>query len=418
MRMSRPGSPTRVLGGLLLGVAAATSGCSRDAPARELGSPVEIDGPATMRSGEPNLAVGADGRVLLTWIEPLEEGGHRLRFSTLRDGAWEEPRTVATGDDWFVNWADFPAMTELPDGRLAAHYLQRHPEALRGYHYDVRIVQSADGGSNWSEPITPHRAGVPAEYGFVSLFPEPNGELGVIWLDGRGFDEAYGATGEMTLRATTVGADGALGPEILLDDRICECCQTSVAFAGSGPVVVYRDRSGEEVRDISIARRLGGSWTAPQPVHRDGWVIPACPVNGPSVSAQGDALAVAWFTAASDTTRVLVAFSSDGGANFSVPVRVDEGDPLGRAAVAMLPDGSALVAWLERTGEAEAAVRYRRVGPSGEASTPGTVGVTTATRASGFPRLIASGATVVFAWTANEPERRVRTALLRLEESR
>ena len=38
-------------------------------------------------------------------------------------------------------------------------------------------------------------------------------------------------------------------------------------------MIAYRDRSADEVRDISIVRRVGGRWTKPAPVHDDGWKI-------------------------------------------------------------------------------------------------------------------------------------------------
>src|SRR3712207_8194276 len=52
------------------------------------------------------------------------------------------------------------------------------------YAYDVRIAQSADGGATWSPGVVPHRDGVPAEHGFVSLWPAGGDSLGAVWLDG------------------------------------------------------------------------------------------------------------------------------------------------------------------------------------------------------------------------------------------
>jgi hypothetical protein len=381
-------------------------------------APRELPSPAPPGSGQPNLSPARDGSILLSWIEPDAAGGHRLSFSRLVDGEWGNPRVVATGEDWFVNWADFPSVVELPDRTLAAHYLQRRAGAERGYHYDVRVVLSTDGGGSWSVPVTPHGAGVPAEYGFVSLFAHPAGDLGVVWLDGRMYDPSFGATEEMALRARTITRAGELGAELVVDERVCDCCQTSVALTSRGPLVAYRGRSPGEIRDVAVSRFSGTGWTQPVVVHHDGWKLAACPVNGPSAAAEGDHAAVAWFTAAEDIPRVLVAFSADAGASFSPPVRVDEGDPLGRASVALLPDGTALVVWMERVGSEDAAVRYRLVSPDGVVSPPRTVGMTTAARASGFPHVVATDRHAVFAWTETAPVPIVRTAVLRLETGR
>lgn len=395
----------------LLGGCLALAACDA-APAAEapVGTVTALESPAGPGSAEPNLSAGPDGRVYMSWLEPAADSAHELRFAVLEGDRWSEPRTIARGSDWFVNWADFPSILPLPDGRLAAHFLQRNRGAEKGYHYDVRIVQSADGGESWSEPVTPHRDGVPAEHGFVSLFAARGDSLGAVWLDGRKSHPDHGGTQEMTLRYTTVAADGSLGEEQVLDERICDCCQTALAHAASGPVVVYRDRTPDEIRDIYVTRLVDGKWTEGKPVHDDGWNIAACPVNGPSVTAEGERVAVAWFTAARDTARVRVAFSDDAGASFGAPVRVDAGNPTGRVDVEMLPGGGALVSWIERTEGSGAEVRARYVAPGGAMGEPMLLASSSAERASGFPRMVRSGERVVFAWTEPGEPSRIRTA--------
>ena len=107
--------------------------------------------------------------------------------------------------------------------------------------------------------------------------------------------------------------------------------------------MVYRDRSDDEIRDIAIARFDGTRWSYPKIVSDDHWEIYACPIQGPSISASGQNVVVAWFTGANDKPRVEVAFSSDGGNTFGAPVQVDEGDPVGRVDVVALENGNAIV---------------------------------------------------------------------------
>jgi hypothetical protein len=386
------------------------------APPAALGALREIPSPAAPGSAEPNLAAGDDGRVYLSWVEPAPDSAHALRFAVLEGGRWSAPRTVASGRDWFVNWADFPSLAVLPGGRLAAHWLQRSGGGR--YAYDVRIARSADGGATWSPGVVPHRDGAAAEHGFVSLWPAEGDSVGAVWLDGRkyaaageGHDDGGGhGGGETMLVHTALAADGGVGAERPLDARICDCCQTGHAMTSAGPLVVYRDRSPDEVRDVYVVRRVGGRWTEPRPVHADGWKIDACPVNGPQVAARGERVAVAWFSGARDTARVLVAFSRDAGATWGAPVRVDDGDPAGRVDVELLDGGAALVSWIERAGGEAAEVRARRVSPSGGRGAAAVVAATGGERASGFPRMARSGGDVVFAWTAPGDPSTVRTA--------
>jgi hypothetical protein len=402
----------------LLLLALLLAACDRGSPAdRPLFAAVDsIASPAGAGSGEPNLAVGADGRVHLTWLEPGEDSGsHRLRLAMYGDSGWSTPRTIAASDSFFVNWADFPSLLVLPTGRLASHWLAR--SGAGKYAYDVRIAFSEDGGATWSAPVTPHRDGVAAEHGFVSLWPEEQG-VAAAWLDGRKYARPEGEAKDETMLASTILAPGgAPGAELRLDGRICDCCQTAVAITADGPVLVYRDRSPAEIRDIAVVRRVNGQWTEPRVVHADGWRISACPVNGPAIDAGADgrSLAVAWFTGAADTARVRVAFSTDAGATFGDPVRVDAGNPAGRVDVELLDDGTAVATWVERAGEG-AEVLARRVWPDGRMGVPATVARSSAARTSGFPRMARAGSALWLAWT--DPEAgRVRVARARLADA-
>jgi hypothetical protein len=375
----------------------------------------DFPSPAAPGSAEPNLAVARDDKVYLSWLEPADSA-HALRFAVLDGRRWSEPRTIRIGHDFFVNWADFPSIEVLDGGRLAAHWLQRNGTGT--YAYGVRLSQSSDGGRTWSAPITPHRDDSPTEHGFVAMWRENKG-LGLAWLDGRKFDqEGHHASNEMMLLSTTVGADGRLASEARLDERTCDCCQNSAAMTADGPIVAYRDRSPDEIRDIYVTRRVGGRWTPGAPVHADHWRIEACPVNGPAVDASGRRVVVGWFTAAGDSARVKMAFSDDAGATFRAPIRVDGGSPAGRVDVALLTDGGALVTWIERTGGDTAAVRARRIGPDGAAGAPITIAHSSTARASGFPRLAVAGSDVVFAWTVPGRPSSIRVARVPIAELR
>ncbi len=371
--------------------------------------------PARAGSAEPFLTIGPDGRVYMSWLEP-SDGGHALRFAVLNGSTWSAPRTIVTRPDFFVNWADFPSILVLGQNRLAAHWLQRTGSST--YAYGVRLAQSNDGGTTWSAAVTPHRDTAQAEHGFVALWNE-QGAIGAVWLDGRKFKkDGHDMSNEMTLMSTSLRADGTLGREVTLDTRTCDCCQNAVALTSNGPIVAYRNRSADEIRDIYVTRRIGGVWRPGVAVHEDQWKIAACPVNGPALVARGARVGLAWFTAAQDTARVNVAFSDDAGATFTTPTRIDDGAPAGRVGMTMLPDGGALVTWVERTGGDGAAVRARRFGRDGRAGVPVTIASSSAARASGFPKVVVTGTQALFAWTVPGKPSNIRIARLALSEFR
>ncbi|HEU0054006.1 MAG TPA: hypothetical protein VFQ39_12560 [Longimicrobium sp.] len=393
--------------------------CQRERPF-ELGEVMEVNAPTPDGSSEPNLATGPDGRVWMSWVQPGPDSTHALRVAVLDSMGWKKPRTAAQGARWMINWADFPSVLPLPGGRLAVHWLERSDTAK--YAYGVRVAQSFTEGASWTPGAPPHRDGTPTEHGFVSLWPARGDSVGAVWLDGRAFvlDPMSMDTAprrEMALMSASLSRDGGMGPERYLDRRVCDCCQTGLAMTSKGPLVVYRDRTADEIRDIYAVRWADTAWGAPHAVHADGWKIEGCPVNGPQASADGDRVAVAWFTAARDTPRVNVAFSGDAGDTFAPPVRVDGGNPVGRVDVEMV-EGGALVTWMERSGGENAEVRVRFVARDGRLGDPKVVAKSSAARAAGFPRMAVSGNTVLFAWTEPGTPSRIRMARALRTEAR
>jgi hypothetical protein len=384
---------------LLIPIASCGDAGGTRAELPSLGPFTELATPTGPGAGEPFLSPGQDG-LILSWLQPAGSDDE-FRFSILRPGAteWTESLPITRRPDLFVNWADFPSVIELPDGSLAAHWLQYSGPGT--YSYGIRVVRSADGGVSWTKPIAPYADTSRTEHGFVVLFPswpESGSGFSAVWLDGREYANAAADPAYMTLRSATITSDGMARDEVLLDPSTCDCCQTSVAQTSEGPVVAYRGRTVEEIRDIRVVRATRNGWSEPVTVHADGWEIPACPVNGPAIVAAGDTVAVTWFTRADDVPRVLTAFSKDGGRTFASPVRIDAGNPLGRIDSAMLPDGVILSSWLE-VGDEDADIRVRAVALDGRMGEPVLAGQASSARAGGFPRMAIRGNRMILAWT-------------------
>lgn len=364
---------------------------------------LHMDVPAAAGSTSPNLAAGANGDLILSWLEP-DAGGHRLRYAALEGEHWSEARTVARGDDWFVNWADFPSVLPLSDGYLAAHWLRQQPAG--GYAYDIEFSLSADNGNSWSEPLMPHNDGTPTEHGFVTLYPDSGG-VGIVWLDGRDMDKPRAPDGTvhgLSLRGARIERDLRITREARIDRLTCDCCQTDVAVTPAGPVAVYRDRTADETRDIYVARYTGDAWETGRPVADDGWTIGGCPVNGPVIAANSGELAVAWFTSANDRPKVRMARSRDNGQTFSAPIDISDGRTLGRAGIAMLDGGAVAVSWLCKASDDSARICLRHVAPDDSLGPVRVLSGSHRVPALSVPQLSRSGAFLIAAWTIREDE--------------
>ena len=371
-----------------------------------------LTSPAGDGSAQPQLTAGADA-VILSWLENTSSQS-ALKFSERTAAGWSEPRLVVAGDDLFANDADVPSVVRLADRTLVAHWLQTSGASSSGY--DLRLARSTDDGRTWSAPFSPHHDGTKMQHGFASLFDTGSG-LGVIWLDGRAMQPGVGpgdeGTGDMGLRAAHFDRAWKQRSEAAIDVRVCECCPTAAAVTLDGPIVAYRNRSADEVRDIYVSRFTGDAWTVPAPVHADGWKIDGCPVNGPAIAAIARNVAVAWFTAPKDEGHAFVAFSQDAGRTFGAPVQVDDAGSIGRVDVEQLTDGSAVVSWIERAGTG-AAFKLRRVERSGRRSAAFTITALAGSRSSGYPRLARRGQELIVAWTGRGDHQRVETAVARL----
>ena len=375
---------------------------------------LRIDPPAAQGALAPNLTPAEDG-AFLTWLEPVQpepfekSTTYRLRCARFSGGAWSEPKTIVERDDLFANWADLPSLAQAADGTLIAHWLQK--SAADTYAYDVMLARSTDGGQTW-QPLGPaHDDATKTEHGFVSLVPEPNG-VRAFWLDGREMATGAPGLGKMTLRTALIG--DSVGQGAVLDEMVCECCSTSAVMTASGPLIVYRDRSPEETRDISLVRRVGGRWTRPRTLHADGWLIAGCPVNGPAADARGERVAIAWYTGAVSHGAVLIAFSQDDGATFSPPITVDDTWPLGRVDVLLVDSGQAIVVWLD-TAEGGGAIMLRRVAEDGRVGAPIPLATASLARASGFPKMERNGPALLVVWTQDGDPSRLQAASVPLD---
>lgn len=395
---------------LLLVTSVLITACS--APKEKTLSVTPLSSPAALNSLTPNLFTASDGKVYLSWLEK-KDTVTQFKFSLLEASSWSAPTKIAEGSNWFVNWADFPSL--IVNGEVfSAHWLQKR--AAGTYDYDVRIAQSEDGGKTWGDSFIPHTDGVAAEHGFVSMLALNNGQNFATWLDGRNTkmgegESHHGHGGAMTLRAGTFDSNGKMTSDAELDNRTCDCCQTAAAFASSGPIVAYRDRSELEIRDIYVTQQVDGKWLTPKAVFNDNWKIEGCPVNGPSISASGDQVAIAWFTAAQGFGEVKLAFSNDAGATFANPIILAKGNTTGRVGTSILSNGITAVSWME-TADDMAHIMLALFDEAGKELSRTTLAETSAARASGFPVISEFGQQLVASWTETGENSQVKTALV------
>ena len=394
---------------LMAGIFVVLASCAQEKP--KVYTAEELEFAAGEGASLPVLFSGSD--LLISWVSKPSDSLSVLSYARLNDGKWTSPEVITQGKNWFVNWADFPAIVENK-GSMLSHILQKSAPAT--FSYDVKLSVLPKGRTTWSNGLLLHSDTTKTEHGFVSSIPYTDSSFFISWLDGRntggGHDHSGHGEGAMSIRAAEVDLSGRVIWDELLDAKTCDCCQTSSALTDLGPVVVYRNRSDREIRDIAITRLIGGKWTEPRIIHPDGWEIAGCPVNGPKVAAKGKTVLVGWFTAADDSPKVKFAFSGDAGATFSQPIELDSAGIIGRVDVALLDDRSGIVSWMQTT-DGQTHWKATQIDRDGKMNAPLTITAMDPSRKSGFPQMELHGDKVYFAWTeVGEKSTRIRTSFL------
>ena len=363
-----------------------------------------------LRGAQPSVAI-EKGHGFIVTAQQSDGTRSALHWVAINfEGEQTSRGVISEGEARFVNWADTPGIIVLDNGDWVAFWLEHNdPEAPEGY--DIKIVRSTDRGRTWSQSISPHYDGTKTQHGFVSLLPDGGDRVLVAWLDGRLAASSSGThdshdheSAPMTLRSAVLTRDNKVLEEALNDDRTCSCCQTDLARVEGTPLLVYRDRTTSEIRDISISRRLSGTWGRSAPVHHDGWRIEGCPVNGPSIAINGQRGIVFWPTLVNDSMALRYKLIDDFAASID---QIDASTlelpkpPSGRLDAVQWKDGF-LLTWVSRAKE-RPSVDMAVIDAQGTMTlAPPMAEPQPRGRATGFPRVAGDGARALLVWPESE----------------
>ena len=355
-----------------------------------------------------------DDRVLLSWVAYVNDTTDAINYSFLDEDKWSKPYEVDRSSRWFINWADYPTVVlGKNQDVIIAHWLQY--SGSRTYDYDIMMRLSTDAGSNWSEAFKLHKDSVIAEHGFVSIEAMTDTTFYAVWLDGRHTaghhshdDHGHGA---MSLRGAYVNTKGQVYNSVALDERVCDCCQTTATYMDSSIWIAYRDRSAEEIRDISIIKYNLKDSVNTMDTSNDNWLTSACPVNGPSMDSNGDNIAIAWFTMVNDKPKVKMRFSTNGGASFSDDILVDSDNPVGRVKLVYDDNSNIYVCWIGQKDD-HYVLMLNQYDNKGTYKATWDIDTLAHGRISGFPALACAENKLIVAWTQDSENPYIKSAII------
>jgi len=360
-----------------------------------------IANPSPAGSLQPHWATTRDGGALLSWIEPAKDDAYTLKYAIRRGSQWLEARTIAANRRFFRHPAESPAVISLSDGTLLAHWVENPSEESEAEFTHVSVSKD---GVRWTPPVLAHKDRSQVQHGLVSAVASGDREASLMWLEA-----LHGEDEPTALKRTVVNAEGKVVKEEQLDPDVCGCCPTAIVKTTRGLLVAYRSHTPQDIRDIAVTRFENGRWSPSKILNPDKWKLNACPTNAAAVGAQGDRVAIAWYTGAQNSPKTQVAFSGDGGSTFSKPVLVSTGHSFGYASLVLDDKGGALVSWLEQSGETTR-ILVRQITADGVAGPVKQI-AEGSKQSLGYPRLWHGGSETWIAW-GNSSTAKIQSARL------
>src|SRR5690349_10389836 len=117
------GDLMRVTACAMILIAVTAAACRRAVPPEQWSVTVQpVTAPVSGKAIEPQVSVSSRG-VLLSWVEQTDKTA-TLKFAERTSSGWTPARTVTSGDDWFLSYADLPMVLRLGDGTLVANWLK------------------------------------------------------------------------------------------------------------------------------------------------------------------------------------------------------------------------------------------------------------------------------------------------------
>lgn len=404
---------------LLVVTALAACGATRGEAVR-LGGEAALSAPTSVGTA-PMFAISPSGTQAVAWVSAPHGGTDGRLYVSVAGAPPTEIRDTLGPIE--AHGEAPPKLAYAPDGSLFAAYTvgkvvagERFPRSA------LRLVSSRDGGRTWTAPVTVTDGAIFGSHSFHALHVADDGTVYVSWLGKSDRDtsaESMEAMSEMSGMSHSMhgGHDASAAwisrstdggktwtPRVRVDmGEACPCCRTALATSKDGTLfMAWRHVFPGSVRDIVVARSTdhGATWSAPVRVNADDWTFDACPHAGPAIAVDANnTLHVAWWTGKEGRAGVFYARSADGGKSFSGVTALGAAKYSRPAHVqmALASNDRLVVAWDDGTKQIPQVMV--RVSNDGGSHFADATAVSAAGRAASFPVLAVHGDSLAVAWS-------------------
>ncbi len=360
-------------------------------------------------AAEPVVAAAPDGSAYTVWVEHLPGGVADVYLSRIApDKTRTAPVRVNRDSGVATAWrGDPPSIAVAKDGTIYIAWTGKSD--VKSHDTNLYLSASRDAGKTFEPPVKVNDDVKPARHGMHSLAVGNDGRVHLAWLDERNIKPSAPMgkhRGEMAEKESNnevfaaFSEDGGrtISKNQLIASEACPCCKTAITTSNDGHVYIgWRQVLKGDYRHIAVSASTdrGQAYSPPVIVADDQWVIAACPVSGPSLSAgDGGALRVLWYTEGeAGDDGLYIAQSQDGAKTFARRQLVSKGNVRGNPALLARADGKSFTAIWQASAAGATNVMKADI------SSDGAVGNAAASKNGGdLPSASASGSNLFVAY--------------------
>ena len=256
-------------------------------------SAVQID---SLPAQCPYLTKDARGNTVLSWVRMVNDSLTAFCFATSTDGKkFSSPVVIPNTNNIQPHGENLPKIIFKPSGEIIALWGAGNPNPKNKYSGLVYYTQSFDNGKTWTTAKRLVRDTTSFDQRYYDVALLPNGEAGIIWLDNRNIP---GKEGSLLCFASTEGNQGFQDGKVIAES-CCQCCRTDLYIdKNAGIHALFRGIIQDSIRDMvhTVSNDGGNTFSTPQRISEDNWVIKGCPHTGPAMTENKDGIHFAWFT--------------------------------------------------------------------------------------------------------------------------
>jgi hypothetical protein len=311
---------------------------------KAIASPVAID---THPSSCPYFTKDAKGNIVLSWIRSYNDSSAVVCYAVSADSGKTFGNTVEipTSTNVHPHGENMPKLLFKPDGEIIAAWGAGNPNPKNPYSGLVYYSLSFDNGKTWNglNELVHDTASNDQRYFDLALLP--NGAAAITWLDNRTKTNKEGST----LYFAATNGKGGFANELPIGATCCQCCRTDLFIdSKEGIHVVYRDIINDSIRDMvhTVSTDGGKTFSRPERISKDNWVINGCPHTGPSMAENKNGLHFAWYSGGSHG-GIFYCNSADNGKTFSKRDSISLKPTAKHPQIITLQNGDLLTVWDE-----------------------------------------------------------------------